>query len=428
MRAGMIGSLRAGLSTRAWVSLGLLLVVAFGPIRTTAYPQFTSTRLIRPWAATINYRDSVTGEGEMRARTVRVVKEPDWHDMYAKLYAYVHRKGRGLAAYTASIGLSKSWTVPEDGIYEFVFAYSYRAYTSYEYEGELHGGEWAFSSAKLSYGVYVGPARQFTVGSHSLVDQGATYKEVDPTTIPLDSLAQAGTALTLNALGLSAVAPAVSKIVGQLVGPVKVYSSRSKQENFGTEWMTITTDRNLRVVLRKGQEITLFTTTLVGVGARGRSDSRARAELEFWGKLNYIEVTKVGSLASGGTRPIVEQALMSKYLPGEPSYKPPEADSFTSSGRTIFQFSPFDQRVVSWVRFGSVSGSRIVQWNWYSPDGNLYWSYVSSLPDTTTRNSLWSWIGVAGRDASTKPGIWRVEVLLDGEARLAEQFFVIGTQ
>jgi len=71
-----------------------------------------------------------------------------------------------------------------------------------------------------------------------------------------------------------------------------------------------------------------------------------------------------------------------------------------------------------------------IRWRWFSPDGNLYDSYTHQIPKP---GSPWEWydlyayIPIAGYDAAGMPGSWHVDVLLDGQKILSEQFTLAGS-
>jgi len=96
-----------------------------------------------------------------------------------------------------------------------------------------------------------------------------------------------------------------------------------------------------------------------------------------------------------------------------------------------YTFSHFDERALSWLKFGPVYQAHRVEWKWYSPDGKLYWSYTNTIPDPKEEGKefwewykIWCWINIWGYDAAEMPGNWRVDIYLDGQKILTERFTI----
>ena len=96
-----------------------------------------------------------------------------------------------------------------------------------------------------------------------------------------------------------------------------------------------------------------------------------------------------------------------------------------------YTFLSTDRRAVSWLKFGPIYRSHRVEWKWYSPDGNLYWSYTGSIPDPKAAGEdhwewykIWCWIDIQGATAASLPGNWKVDVYLDGQKVLTERFSI----
>jgi hypothetical protein len=91
-------------------------------------------------------------------------------------------------------------------------------------------------------------------------------------------------------------------------------------------------------------------------------------------------------------------------------------------------FSGTDRTAYSWLSLGDV-GAGTVKWRWYSPDGNLYQTGVVDIPqpngDYWDAYSVWNSISIAGQDTENQPGDWHVDVYLDDQQILAEQFTII---
>jgi hypothetical protein len=93
-------------------------------------------------------------------------------------------------------------------------------------------------------------------------------------------------------------------------------------------------------------------------------------------------------------------------------------------------FYPSDSKVYSWLSFGKISDAHQVEWRWFSPDGNLYNTYTQQIPKPSGEPwnwyNLYSFISIAGYNAASMPGVWKVDVYLDGQRILTEQFTLIG--
>jgi hypothetical protein len=90
----------------------------------------------------------------------------------------------------------------------------------------------------------------------------------------------------------------------------------------------------------------------------------------------------------------------------------------------------------SWLKFGPISSPHEVEWIWYSPDGAQFnkGSYSASGPltgDSDESRTAWWSIPLAWNNgkntASNMPGNWRVDIYIDGQYILSENF-VIGGQ
>jgi len=98
-----------------------------------------------------------------------------------------------------------------------------------------------------------------------------------------------------------------------------------------------------------------------------------------------------------------------------------------------YTFSRFDLKAVSWLKFGPVYKSHQVEWKWYDPDGKFYLSHIETIEDPKAAGheswewyKVWAWIRINGYEPMRKPGTWRVDVYVDGEKILTEQFIIKG--
>jgi len=94
-------------------------------------------------------------------------------------------------------------------------------------------------------------------------------------------------------------------------------------------------------------------------------------------------------------------------------------------------FSTQDASAYSSIKIGPVYGSHKVDWNWYSPNRELYYSSTRTI-DPLSKGPYyldWDWasclIFIKGQDAERLPGDWHVEVLVDGRLVATEKFSLI---
>ena len=90
------------------------------------------------------------------------------------------------------------------------------------------------------------------------------------------------------------------------------------------------------------------------------------------------------------------------------------------------EFLTTDERATSWIKIGPISTTHEVEWNWYSPQGDLYgyggpWT-VGEVGQRHDWWAAWATIDITEFAASSLPGLWTVEVFLDGRPLVTEQF------
>jgi tetratricopeptide (TPR) repeat protein len=85
-------------------------------------------------------------------------------------------------------------------------------------------------------------------------------------------------------------------------------------------------------------------------------------------------------------------------------------------------FLTTDNKVYIWLNLGN-NVPRTAEYRWYAPSGELY---DTILRENIARGHtyLWSWIAIAGKPAANLPGNWHVDVYLNGQKILTEQFSI----
>jgi Flp pilus assembly protein TadD len=96
------------------------------------------------------------------------------------------------------------------------------------------------------------------------------------------------------------------------------------------------------------------------------------------------------------------------------------------------KFYDTDSKAYSWLSLGNVE-TGIVEWIWYSPDGNRYYTNSLDIPQPISGDywvvyNLWDSIHIARNDAVDYPGNWHVDVYLDGQKLFTEEFSIQGDQ
>lgn len=103
------------------------------------------------------------------------------------------------------------------------------------------------------------------------------------------------------------------------------------------------------------------------------------------------------------------------------------------------EFLVNDSKAYSWLSLRNVRGNDTILWNWYSPpeeytpSGNLLYTRIVQIPMPTAgdRWSIYnnsSHIDIAGKDPANVPGDWHVDVFLNGQKILTENFWISGGQ
>lgn len=106
-----------------------------------------------------------------------------------------------------------------------------------------------------------------------------------------------------------------------------------------------------------------------------------------------------------------------------------DEESYQPIGVT-YSFSVDDEVAISWINFGPVDRSYEVLWEWYSPDNEFYFTWCEVLEDPGEdyyweEYPIWSWIDIAGYEASQMPGEWRIDIYLDAILIATESFTIL---
>ncbi|HUI39606.1 MAG TPA: hypothetical protein VLY86_01615 [Methanothrix sp.] len=91
-------------------------------------------------------------------------------------------------------------------------------------------------------------------------------------------------------------------------------------------------------------------------------------------------------------------------------------------------FSTSDRYAYSWLNLSNVGATKVM-WNWYSPDGNLYFTDSKiinrPLPKATWDSyPIWDGMVIMGTNAANLPGKWHVDVYVGDQKILTEQFAI----
>ena len=90
-------------------------------------------------------------------------------------------------------------------------------------------------------------------------------------------------------------------------------------------------------------------------------------------------------------------------------------------------FSTQDDEVIAHLKFENISGKHKLRWDWYDPNGNLYYS-TGNFPVMTSRGkyvreaTAWHRLSIQGDKAANYPGEWEVKVYFDDELLESKRF------
>jgi len=93
------------------------------------------------------------------------------------------------------------------------------------------------------------------------------------------------------------------------------------------------------------------------------------------------------------------------------------------------RFSTTDSTVCALLKFENLTGKHKVRWDWYAPDGKLYYSTgntkIKTASDSYLREATaWHKLTINGDKAETLPGDWEVRAFFDNEMVESKRFSI----
>jgi hypothetical protein len=90
-------------------------------------------------------------------------------------------------------------------------------------------------------------------------------------------------------------------------------------------------------------------------------------------------------------------------------------------------FSPKDPEVVAFLKLENLWGVHTLRWDWFEPDGNLYYStgdypLKSSEGKYLREVTMWHKLSIRGEEAGNRMGDWTVKILFDKEVLASRNF------
>ncbi len=90
-------------------------------------------------------------------------------------------------------------------------------------------------------------------------------------------------------------------------------------------------------------------------------------------------------------------------------------------------FSTDDSEVISLLTFSNISGSHYLRWQWYAPNGELYYAtenfpIIISEGKYRKEMKVWHRLTISGDRAASYPGQWKVKAYMDDEAITTASF------
>lgn len=90
-------------------------------------------------------------------------------------------------------------------------------------------------------------------------------------------------------------------------------------------------------------------------------------------------------------------------------------------------FSTDDSEVISLLTFSNISGSHYLRWQWYAPNGELYYAtdnFLIPVSEGKYRKELkvWHKLSIGGDKAASLPGEWNVKAYMDDDVLTTASF------
>ncbi|MCK5506215.1 MAG: caspase family protein, partial [Thermodesulfovibrionia bacterium] len=128
-----------------------------------------------------------------------------------------------------------------------------------------------------------------------------------------------------------------------------------------------------------------------------------------------------------GTTRHVEKKPLSKFTGITLAKRIEKKDTKGIPSEATNTFTTQDTEVVAHLRFENMAGKHNLRWEWYDPEGNLYYS-TGDYPVKASRGkymseaTVWHSLSIRGDKAENHPGKWEVKVYLDNSLLEAKRF------
>ena len=94
------------------------------------------------------------------------------------------------------------------------------------------------------------------------------------------------------------------------------------------------------------------------------------------------------------------------------------------------KFSTNDREVNALLEFKDLYGKHVLKWNWYDPNGDLYYStgntpIEASIGSFLRKATAWHKLSIRGDRAESYPGKWKVKIYVDKEYKKTKYFTIV---
>jgi hypothetical protein len=114
------------------------------------------------------------------------------------------------------------------------------------------------------------------------------------------------------------------------------------------------------------------------------------------------------------TSPLAEMVLTHGVADGLPIDSVPDG-----------KFSVTDQAIYAWTWWQRATGKpQEIRWVWYRPDNRVYTTYRDTFSAECTFYA-WGWLPIAGTEVARLPGMWKLEIWLDGRLITTRAFEIV---